>query len=218
MSIFIAKWQSSLREVLRLYDEWRPGLKKFYPRLFLFFFFVNVFCYWWACLTAFPDSIYHATWYYFKVQVPVGFLGALFDSLSFFITIWIINQAARAKSKKVLISHLFIDVIIAILATFWVLFVFSFSSWLIRLSENDPSMSAKLIERQAVYKGRVEDAVKDPVGNIRNIYFGVIMGVSAILPTLFHVYIAFRSRLKSRSQRMLRFETWVKRIVYRFFS
>lgn len=218
MSTFISKWQNSLREVLTLYNERRPPLKKFYPRLFLFFFCVNVFCYWWACLTAFPDSIYHATWYYFKVQVPVGFLGALFDSLSFFITIWIINQAVRAKSKLVLVSHLFIDVIIAILATFWVLFVFSFSSWLIRLTENDPAMSAELIERQAVYQSRVEDAVKDPIGNIRNIYFGLIMGVSAILPTLFHVYMAFRSRIKTPSQRMLKFEDRTRRVVVRFFS
>jgi hypothetical protein len=46
-----------------------------------------------------------------------------------------------------------------------------------------------------LYENRFLGALTDPFGarNARNIYFGVIMGVSALLPTLFHVYLAVRS-------------------------
>lgn len=46
-----------------------------------------------------------------------------------------------------------------------------------------------------LYEGRVWSALTNPFGpeNIRNIYFGVVMGASALLPTLFHAFLAVRS-------------------------
>ena len=69
--------------------------------------------------TAFPelmsgDDLVH----YSKVQVPVAILGALFDSLSLYITLLVVRNALRSRSNFSYISHLSIDVLIAIAATF----------------------------------------------------------------------------------------------------
>lgn len=212
---FSDKWRQSLGEVMSFYDRHKPPLKKLFPRLFLFFMAVNIFCYWWATATAFPSSITGAFVYYFKIQFPVGILGALFDSLSFFVTLYIIRSALRSQRTFKFIGHLSIDLIIAIAATFWVLFVFSLSSWLIRLTETDPEFASELYQRQEVYRQRMENALAHPSENKRNIYFGVVMGFSAILPTLFHVYMAFRSNFKSVPSWMKSLETklisWVSR-------
>jgi hypothetical protein len=203
---FSDKWKNSLEGVLNYYDSNKPPFWSFFPRLFLFFVVINLFCYWWATATAFPGSILNSFFYYFKVQFPVGILGAVFDSLSFFVTVFIIRRALKAMSTLRFVSHLSIDILIAILATFWVLFVFSFSSWLIRLTEVDPGLSAELVDRQNVYRQRMENAVEYPLQNKRNIYFGIVMGISAILPTLFHFYMAIRSNLKKIPKWLLHME------------
>ena len=53
--------------------------------------------------------------------------------------------------------------------------------------------------RTVLYQGRVWSAWRDPSGadNLRNIYFGVIMGASALLPTLFHLFLAGKSLVRS---------------------
>jgi len=203
---FSNKWKQSLEGILTYYDNNRPRFWKFFPRLFLFFIVINLFCYWWATVTAFPDSIRNSFFYYFKVQFPVGILGAVFDSLSFFVTIYIIRKALKSMSVPKFVGHLSVDVLIAVLATFWVLFVFSFSSWLIRLTEVDPGLSAELVERQDVYRERMENAVENPLQNKRNIYFGIVMGLSAILPTCFHFYLAFRSNLNKVPNWLIKIE------------
>ena len=84
-------------------------------------------------ITAFPELfVGQFGEYYFKIQFPEATLGALFDSLSFFVTLHIIKKALTSRSASHFIGHLPIDLVIALLATLWVLFVFSFSSWLIR--------------------------------------------------------------------------------------
>jgi hypothetical protein len=76
-------------------------------------------------VTAFPELLIGSSFiYYFKIQFPVGILGALFDSLSFFITILIIRKALESSTTMKYIGHLSIDFIIAVLATFWVVFFF----------------------------------------------------------------------------------------------
>lgn len=214
---FSDKWKRSLNEVLAYYDNNKPRFWAFFPRLFLFFIAINLFCYWWATTTAFPDSIRNSFFYYFKVQFPVGILGAVFDSLSFFVTVFIIRRALKAMSTLRFVSHLSIDILIAVLATFWVLFVFSFSSWLVRLTEFDPTMAAELGSRQDVYRARMENAVEYPLQNKRNIYFGIVMGLSAILPTCLHFYLAIRSNLKTVPNWLLRLEkSMVNRVTRSF--
>ncbi len=178
------------------------------PWLFGFFVLVNGLSYWGASLTAFPQTIFYNAsnaFYYFKIQFPVAILGALFDSFSFFVTMRIIRSAIRSTSAARFVGYLAIDLMIAIVATFWVLFVFSFSSWLIRLTEGS-ELVAELGVRQDVYQERLQSALRNPWGSKRNIYFGIVMGVSAMLPTCFHLYTALKAIFRIESKRLERIE------------
>lgn len=177
------------------YETKRGSIYTFCATLFLLFVLINIACYWWAMFTAFPELTRgSAGQHYFKVQFPVGLLGALFDSLSFFVTIFIIRRALRAQKTMEYISHLSLDLIIAVLATFWVLFVFSFSGWIIHLLD---SIHQDLADRNEDYKRMLVDALTRPAANKRNIYFGLIMGVSAMLPTCGHIFMFLKSYFRT---------------------
>lgn len=191
MNPIITVWKDYLGQLLVFYETKRGNIFVFCPLLFLSFVLINIGCYWWAMFTAFPELTHgSAGAYYFKVQFPVGFLGALFDSLSFFVTIFIIRHALRTTGGMQYLAHLSLDLVIAILATFWVLFVFSFSGWLISLMNASPQA---LADRNAEYEGLLLDAIARPADNLRNIYFGIIMGVSAMMPTCVHLYMFLQS-------------------------
>ena len=195
MAEVVAIWRNSLHTILDRYERKKISTWLFFPLLFVFFIILNIACYWWAIYTAFPYYMQtHEASHYIKLQIPVGFLGALFDSLSFFVTIWIIRRALAARKTSEYVFHLSLDLIIAIVATFWVLFVFTFGGWLISIWENAPE---QLTSRGAKYTNRAVQAIQDPMGreNIKNIYFGVIMGVSAALPTCFHIFLFLYSLL-----------------------
>ncbi|WP_299403083.1 hypothetical protein [Acaryochloris sp. IP29b_bin.148] len=186
-------WKQSLAQLLAYYDFKRGDLRSFFPKLFLFFVVLNISCYWWAIMTAYPQEAFGPERsHYFLIQFPVGGLGALFDSLSFFITIHIARRALRATSTRSYLAHLSIDIIIAIVATWWVLLVFSISGWLVSLIQQSPE---SFTQRSYVYERRLADAVRDPTNrqSLKNIYFGVIMGISAFLPTLTHLTLSLRS-------------------------
>ena len=195
MAEIVAIWRNSLHTILDRYERKKISTWLFFPLLFVFFIILNIACYWWAIYTAFPYYTQtHEASHYIKLQIPVGFLGALFDSLSFFVTIWIIRRALAARKTSEYVFHLSLDLIIATVATFWVLFVFTFGGWLISIWENAPE---QLTSRGAKYTNRAVQAIQDPMGreNAKNIYFGVIMGVSAALPTCFHIFLFLSSLL-----------------------
>jgi len=187
----ITIWRNSLRRLIDFYDARRGPLGPFFVRLFLFFVVINVACYWLAMFTAFPELTRGSAGVQnFKIQFPVGILGATFDSLSFFVTVWIVRHALRTQKTWQYVAHLSVDLVIAVVATFWVLFVFSFSGWLIQVLEATPT---DLGARTAKYHSRLVDAMIRPTDNARNIYFGVIMGISASFPTCVHVGMFLRS-------------------------
>jgi len=193
VEVIIKHWRVALHQILDLYERRSGPIQVFFPILFGFFIFLNVSCYWWAIYTAFPQYMMtHEAAHYMKLQIPVGLLGALFDSLSFFVTIWIIRRALATTQTSEYIFHLSLDLVIAILATFWVLFVFTFGGWMISLWESAPE---ELAERGTKYTNRAIQAIQDPTGreNAKNIYFGLIMGVSAALPTFMHIGLFFVS-------------------------
>ena len=203
LSRTINLWRNDLGKLLSYYERAKVQLNTLFLYLFLFFIFLNIGSYWFAMLTAFPNLVFGKTFaYYFKVQFPVGFLGALFDSLSFFITINIIKRALRNKGNIAYIVHLSIDILIAILATFWILFVFTISGWIIgffdtlhqtteaiEMYEHETNLS----QRTEGYTGMVQDAIRHPFQNLQNIYFGLLMGLSAIIPTTIHLSMFFKS-------------------------
>jgi len=185
-----------LHKILDIYERKRGSIRIFFPILFSFFIFLNVACYWLAIYTAFPYYMMtHEASHYVKLQIPVGIFGALFDSLSFFATIWIIRRALASNKTSEYVFHLSLDLIIAVLATFWVLFVFTFGGWMISLWETAPE---QLAERGTKYTNRAIQAIQDPTGreNAKNIYFGLIMGISAALPTCMHLGLFFTSVLQ----------------------
>ena len=196
-------WRKDLRKVLSFYESKRSQGDHFFLYLFLFFILVNITCYWLAMVSAFPSLVFGKTFsYYFKVQFPVGIFGALFDSLSFFITIFIIRRALLTINTKVYIAHLSIDLAIAVLATFWVLFVFIVSGWAVSfidtLGQTEQIIQTydhetSIDKRTNKYINTVNDALINPSKNIQNIYFGLIMGISAMLPTMVHFIMFLKS-------------------------
>ena len=86
------------------------------------------------------------------------------------------------KKNSDYIFHLSLDLVIAALATLWVLFVFIVGGWLISLWKES---TEHLVERGSTYTNRAAQALQEPTGDqkLRNIYFGLIMGVSTALPT-----------------------------------
>ena len=198
-------WRLDLNRLIRYYENRKSQIEHFFIYLFVFFIIINISCYWFAMITAFPYLVFGSTFdYYFKIQFPVGLLGALFDSLSFFITIYIIQKALKTTDDKVYIAHLSIDVLIAIIATFWVILVFIISGWVVSFFEtlNQPIAMIKrydhetdLLARTNKYANTVNDAIKNPTRNLQNIYFGIIMGLSAMIPTSIHFSMFCRAVL-----------------------
>jgi hypothetical protein len=183
-------WRQALRHFLGAFEQYRRTTRFFYVKVFAAFALLNFSCYWWAMITAFRELLYTDELLEFiLISFPVGIMGAMFDSLSLFVTIYIIRRALVTQSNLKYMSYLSIDIVIAVLATFWVLFVFMISGWLVSLVITQPET---LGSRADLYSGRIWDALTNPFsgGNLRNIYFGMIMGASALLPTLVHAGMA----------------------------
>ena len=268
------RWQHELAFALDYYQAYRDRNRCFFCTLLIFFFLVNTFCYWLAIMVSFPELIAEQPVRMIKIQQPVALLGGLFDSLSFFITVWLIQHAITMKTGFKFIGILSVDLIIAAIATAWVLLVVMFSSWLIGPPQNTESVlnqsnmqitiSESLIsnteltaeteqaetnglteisesiptntevtntaiipevtstvaivtaeeflvaqslssqdsdlpsqDTEAFQSGFYQDmlirALKNPMANINYFLFGLCMGLSTLLPTGFHLYLAIKS-------------------------
>ena len=194
--VSVAIWKRSLQGILNYYDSKRGKLLDFFPKLFGFFIVINIACYWIALVTAYPENAFGPKWIeYYLMQFPVGVMGALFDSLSFLITIYIARRAVHTTSTLKYIAHLSVDLLIAIVATWWVLFVFTVSGWFVDLVLSSPET---ISERAVIYEQRVSEAITNPTSrnSLKNIYFGLIMGFSAMLPTLTHLGLSMQAFLR----------------------
>ncbi len=186
-------WKKDLLFSLKKFFIIKNNTRFFVIKISLFFISINILFYWLAMLLAFPELIFGASKVeYFLLQFPVGILGGIFDSFSLLITIFIIKKALNSNSRLSYILHLSIDFLLAIVATFWILFVFSFSGWIISQLSFYPE---GLIDRTIIYEERLMSAINNPKGEeeIKNIFFGIMMGCSAMLPTSFHLYLFIRS-------------------------
>ena len=100
-------WRLDLNRLIRYYGNKKSQIEHLFIYLFVFFIIINISCYWFAMITAFPDLVFGSTLnYYFKIQFPVGLLGALFDFFSFFITIYIIQKALKTTIFMHYLSNL----------------------------------------------------------------------------------------------------------------
>ena len=181
------QWRKSLENLLLLYEIYRPNQRFFVLKLFVFFVVVNVICYWIAIGTAFPFLLVSPKANeYVLLQFPVGIMGATFDTLSFFATVWIARNALNSIYTWQFVLHLSLDLFIAFLATMWVVLVFVLSGWALSFLLGNPEV---LGERSSIYQGRLLQALLHPFQNMRNIYFGLTMGFSAGLPSFVHVLL-----------------------------
>ena len=190
-------WRNSLLHTLTWFENLRTSTRNLYLKAFAVFVVLNLSCYWWALLTTYPDRVFGAkAEEYILMGFPVALFGAVFDVLSLFVTLFIIKQALSSRSNSAYVCYLSIDLFIAIAASLWVLFVFMISGWVVSYILASPET---ILSRVWLYEDRVESAIFNPFNpdNLRNIYFGVIMGASALLPTLLHLYLACRSFLRS---------------------
>ena len=94
------------------------------------------------------------------------------------------------------IAYLSVDLMIATLAAFWVLFVFMVSGWLVSAILSVPET---LEARHMLYQHRLFNALQYPTQkeSLKNIFFGIMMGGSALLPTLIHIGMALRAMLSA---------------------
>lgn len=112
----IAIWRLRLSDTLAALERKRARTSFFYSKVFAFFVVLNIACYWIAMVTAFPDVTFGPErGHYFLVQFPVGFLGALFDSLSLFVTVYMVRRALQATTSASYLAHLSVDLGIATL-------------------------------------------------------------------------------------------------------
>ena len=125
----ILYWRRDLALALSFYENRRSVGDNFFLYLFSFFIFLNIKFYWFAISSAFHHLVFGNHSVTILSTISVGILGALFDSLSFFVTIYIVKRALSSVNTKIYIAHLSIDLVIAVLATFWVVFVFIVSGW-----------------------------------------------------------------------------------------
>ncbi|SVB64333.1 uncharacterized protein METZ01_LOCUS217187 [marine metagenome] len=193
--MYFELWRKDLSLLFEKFQNWRTSTEYYFPKVFIFFVLINDIAFWFALATAFPGVFSeNELGHYMRKQIPVAFLGALFDSLSLYLTILVIRRALLVKSNLVYISHLGIDVFIAIVATFWVLFVFSISGWIVSfLPQPETVVEQKTLEeRNEDYANLAIAAINNPTGReeMKNIYFGIVMGLSAIIPTCVHIFYA----------------------------
>ena len=57
----------------------------------------------------------------------------MFDSVSLLVTLYIVRLALSSTSNLSYLGYLNVDLVIAVLATFWVLFAFMVSGWVVSL-------------------------------------------------------------------------------------
>ncbi|MGJ8631217.1 MAG: hypothetical protein ACSHWT_09250 [Glaciecola sp.] len=192
----IVHWKNNLDHLYCLFQHKKENTDHFLFKLFVIFFILNFICFWFALSTAFPQYLSgDKSTEYMLMSIPVGIMGATFDTISMFITLWLIKCAIRTSNTFNFLAYISIDFFIALLATFWILFAFVASGWIVNLIIDNPET---FNQRSALYEGRIEQIFEHPlyISSLKNIYFGLLMGASAFIPTLIHIYMAGYSCFK----------------------
>ena len=65
----------------------------------------------------------------------------------------------------------------------------------VQVQINAQAHKETLTDRGKLYEKRVTDAINNPTGKdeMKNIYFGIVMGISAMIPTAIHISCALFS-------------------------
>lgn len=193
-------WRASLEAVHGWFVRMRAETRGFLVKAFGVFVAINLACFWWAVLTAYPEKLAGPeALEHFLISFPVAFLGAVFDVASLGVTLWAIDRALKARLHATYVAFLGVDLVIAAAATFWVLFAFVVSGWLVG---HIIPVGETLADRAELYQDRVARALDYPFAreSIKNVYFGMVMGASAMIPTLLHVLFALWAFLRAANR------------------
>jgi len=189
--IFII-WKAALERVLEKFTSLRStpffGLK-----IILFFIFLNMCSFWVAMSTTIPQQISYFPKFYFFLSLPLSLFGMIFDIISLGITIFLIKKAISTNGKITFLFHIIADIIIAVFTTFWVVYTFSISAWMAHQLYSDSNYPFYLIDKFLNYQSLLTKAWDDPLSNLRNIYIGLLLGISSAIPTFIHFSIFFYS-------------------------
>ncbi len=207
---FLELWRRKLIGTLNYYDA------TIHPRfpspiaLMLGFSVLNIVLYWIAMLSVFPELVFGPTFlHYFKTQFPVGILAAVFDTLSFTISLRLVRSATSHPSRTAFVKHLVLSLVnsisVAVLAGMWMVFVFSTSSVLVHRFDQwagwEDSVSTgttrTILERKTqMYKDMLKNAVVEPRANWRNISFCSIMSLNDFLPSVIQSILGIMALLE----------------------
>ena len=197
-----AIWREALEKVHAWFERQRAGQPLMFDvKAYGVFFAINLVCFWWALMTAYPHYIVSQAKLveYSLMSVPVALMGAMFDIVSLRVTLWAVDRALKSKRQTTYLAFLSIDLLIAMLATLWVVFAFVVSGWLVA---SVLPIQETLSDRAALYQERAWVAFFNPFAaeSLRTIYFGVVMGASALIPTIIHVALAVMAFSRSAMQ------------------
>jgi hypothetical protein len=195
-----SEWRTSLQSLLDRFGALRDRTPLFYPKAFAVFAAISFCCYWVALLGIYPEllssdeSLEHTI-----MSVPVSLIGAIFDTASLLITLFVIRRALRTDSDFAFTAYLSLGLILPVCAAVWILFAFVLGGWIVNLILSLPeSFEARTI----LYHDRVLGLLHNPfdIHNQKNFYFGVVMSFSALLPVVLHVIMGLRSAIRSWSR------------------
>jgi hypothetical protein len=189
-------WKIFLEKTLNWFSEKNEKTNYFHFKLAMFFIIVNFTFFWIGLYTTYPHLLEsRKAIEYQLMSIPVSLMGATFDFLSLYITIWIAKFAVKSGKTSTYFKMIFIDLAIAILATFWILFAFISSGWIVNIILENPET---FNQRTELYERRLDKIFNNPLNsdNIKNLYFGILIGCSAFFPTLIHLSMAFTSITK----------------------
>jgi hypothetical protein len=190
-------WRSTLERVDQFFDRRRGVRLRFAVLSFVVFFAINLICFWSALWVTYPEYLVSPKSLEYQLMcVPVAFLGASFDLASLFVTLALVKKALGAQKNSIYLALLSVDVLIAILAGLWVLFAFIVSGWMVSFVLETPETMSS---RTQLYEGRMWSIFESPLSdqNIRNVFFGAVMGGTALLPTLVHIGLAMGALINS---------------------
>lgn len=163
----VQEWRNALQWVVTKYDHLKETRRYFHLKLFSVLFVVNTVCYWVAMSTAFPEFTFGERWlHYFKMQLPVGIFAALFELISVYITLFLMRHALRAATTRKYLGHLFLDVsadfVIGFAAAIWVIFSFTFSSWLVAYTTRVATGQPIIQQRQVAAQPSMQQKKRKP--------------------------------------------------------
>ena len=221
---FLESWRKSLQGFVDWYDRRNQKKPVFFLSLFLLFTLFNITCFWIATKLNTPELIADPVQFSHlkRVQFPVGILGAFFDCLSLIVTATLIRWALKKETVDQIVKILSLEAFVTVFASVpIVILVFSLSGWIagnnegIKFSSKSNTQqhathnmdsketsaisknSSGLSGRFEVYQSAFLNIIQKPGEYAHHIYFGLIVALSTLLPSLIHLFLLTKAYFRT---------------------